>query len=228
MNEVTFTAAFLGGIISFFSPCILPLLPVYISLFSGLSTAELSVGNSRLRIFIYTLIFIAGFSTVYLALGVGSSFIGTLFFDYQDYLRIIGGVFLILFGLVLIGLIKSGFFVREFRLIRLNVKAQKFGTPVGAFLIGVGFAAGWSPCIGPVLGSILIYSSMSGSIVSGIKMLGAYSMGIAIPFLISSLLIDTVMRYLRKFMKIFRWINYLIGVSLIILGLLMISGIFTV
>lgn len=144
MNEVTFTAAFLGGIISFFSPCILPLLPVYISLFSGLSTAELSVGNSRLRIFIYTLIFIAGFSTVYLALGVGSSFIGTLFFDYQDYLRIIGGVFLILFGLVLIGLIKSGFFVREFR---LNVKAQKFGTPVGAFLIGVGFAAGWSPCM---------------------------------------------------------------------------------
>jgi len=225
MNEITFTAAFLGGIISFFSPCILPLLPVYISLFSGLSTTELSIGSSRLRIFMHTLIFIAGFSTVYLALGAGSSFIGTIFFDYQDYLRIIGGVFLILFGLVLIGLIKSGFFVREFR---LNVKAQKFGTPLGAFLVGVGFAAGWSPCIGPVLGSILIYSSMSGSIMSGIKMLGAYSMGIAIPFLISSLLIDTVMRYLRKFMKIFKWINYLIGLFLIILGLLMISGIFTV
>lgn len=225
MNEITLTAAFLGGVVSFFSPCILPLLPVYISLFSGLSITELSIGSSRLRIFMHTLIFIAGFSTVYLALGAGSSFMGTIFFDYQDYLRIIGGVFLILFGLVLIGLIKSGFFVREHR---INIKLQRFGTPLGAFLVGVGFAAGWSPCIGPVLGSILVYSSMSGSIMSGVKMLGAYSMGIAIPFLISSLLIDTAMRYLRKFMKFFRWINYLIGVSLIILGLLMISGIFNI
>lgn len=225
MNELTFTAAFLGGIVSFFSPCILPLLPVYISLFTGLSTTELSMGTSRWRILVYTLIFIAGFSTVYLALGAGSSFIGTIFFDYQEYLRIIGGFFLVLFGLLLIGLIKSGFLLREFR---LNIKLQKFGTPLGTFLIGIGFAAGWSPCIGPVLGSILIYSGMSGSVLSGVKMLGAYSLGIAIPFFISSLLIDFSMRYLRKFMKVFKWINYIIGVLLIILGLVMIFGIFNV
>lgn len=225
MKEITLTAAFFGGIISFFSPCILPLLPVYISLFSGISITEFSREGSRLHIFIYTLIFIAGFSTVYLAVGAGSAFIGTIFFDFQDYLRIIGGAFLILFGLVLIGLIKSGIFMRD---LRINIKLQRVGTPLGAFLVGVGFAAGWSPCIGPVLGSILIYSSMSGSIVSGIKMLGAYCAGIAIPFLIFSLLIDTAMRYIRKFMKIFRWINYLIGACLIILGLLMVFGIFSV
>lgn len=225
MNEITFTTSFIGGFISFFSPCILPLLPVYVSLFSGLSVTEIYQGSSKLRILFHTLLFIAGFSTVYLALGAGSSFLGSLFFDYQDYLRVAGGIMLVLFGFLLIGLIKSGIFMREFR---LNIKLQKFGTPVGAFLVGVGFAAGWSPCIGPVLGSILIYSSMSGSVLTGMKMLGVYSLGIAIPFLISSVLIDTAMRYLRKFMKVFKWINYIIGVLLIILGLVMILGIFNI
>lgn len=221
MKEITLTASFIGGFLSFFSPCILPLLPVYISLFSGLSSAEIFQGSSRLRIVLHTLIFIAGFSTVYIALGAGSSFVGAIFFDYQDYLRIIGGFFLVVFGSLLIGLIRTNFFMREFR---LNIKLQKFGSPVGAFFVGVGFAAGWSPCIGPILGSILVYSSMSGNVTDGIKMLGMYSLGIAIPFLISSLLIDSLMRYLRKYMKLFRWINYILGVCLIILGILMIFG----
>ncbi|WP_297209072.1 cytochrome c biogenesis protein CcdA, partial [Thermodesulfovibrio sp.] len=130
MTEINLAAAFLGGILSFFSPCILPLLPVYVSLFSGLSSTELSLGKSRFRIFIHTLIFIAGFSTVYVALGASSSFIGVIFLEYQDYLRIAAGILLILFGILLVGLIKSGFFLREFR---LNIKVQKFGTPLGAF-----------------------------------------------------------------------------------------------
>lgn len=221
MTEISLAAAFLGGILSFFSPCILPLLPVYVSLFSGLSSTELSLGKSRFRIFIHTLIFIAGFSTVYVALGASSSFIGVIFLEYQDYLRIAAGILLILFGILLVGLIKSGFFLREFR---LNIKVQKFGTPLGAFFIGLGFAAGWSPCIGPVLGSILIYSSMSGSVLDGMKMLGAYSLGMAIPFLFTSLIINSAMQYLRKSMKVFRLINYFIGASLIILGFLMICG----
>ncbi|MEN2994689.1 MAG: cytochrome c biogenesis protein CcdA [Thermodesulfovibrio sp.] len=225
MNELSLGAAFLGGILSFFSPCILPLLPVYISLVSGVSITHLSMDISRRRIFLCTILFVAGFSIVYLALGAGSSLIGRIFFDYQDYLRIIGGFFLILFGLMLIGLIKSGFFMREFR---LNIKIHKFGTPLGAFFVGLGFAAGWSPCIGPVLGSILIYSSLSGSILEGIKMLGAYCVGIAIPFLISSLLIDVALRYLKRFIRIFKWTNYIIGFFLITFGLVMIFGIFNV
>ncbi|MGB9710663.1 MAG: cytochrome c biogenesis CcdA family protein [Thermodesulfovibrio sp.] len=219
MNEITLIAAFAGGFLSFFSPCILPLLPVYISLFSGLSITEISQGSSKLRILFHTLLFIAGFSTVYLALGAGSSLIGSLFFDYQYYLKIIGGVFLILFGFLLLGLIRSGIFLREFR---LNLKIQKFGSPLGAFLIGLGFAAGWSPCIGPLLGSILIYSGMSGSVITGLKMLGAYSLGIAIPFLVLSLLINALMQYLKRFMKFFKWMNYAIGFILIFLGLFMI------
>lgn len=221
MNDISVSTAFIGGFLSFFSPCILPLLPVYISLITGLSTTEISQGRSKLHILVYTLIFIAGFSTVYLAMGVGSSLIGSIFFDYQDVWRIIGGIFLIIFGFLLIGLIKSGFFMRE---IRLNIKFQNFSSPVGAFFIGIGFAAGWSPCIGPILGSILIYSSISSSILDGMKMLGAYSLGLAIPFLISSLAIDSAMRYLKKYIKIFRFINYFLGGVLIILGILMIFG----
>ncbi len=223
MNEIGITTAFIGGMLSFFSPCILPLLPVYISLFTGLSSTEISKGSSRLRILFHTLMFVFGFSTVYLAMGAGSSIIGSIFFDYQDIWRIIGGLILILFGILLIGLIRSGILMREFR---LNIKVQRMGTPVGAYLVGIGFAAGWSPCIGPILGSILVYSSISGNVLEGMKMLGAYSLGIAIPFIISSMLIDTAMRYVRKYMKLFRWINYILGMVLIILGLLMLLGLF--
>lgn len=218
MNEISLTASFIGGFLSFFSPCILPLLPVYISLFSGFSITEIERA-SKFRILSHTLIFIAGFSTVYLALGAGSSLIGSMFFEYQEYLRVIGGIFLVLFGLLLIGVIKSGIFLREFR---IGLKFQKFGSPIGAFLVGVGFAAGWSPCIGPILGSILVYSGMSGNVFEGVKMLGVYSLGMAIPFLISSLIIDMAMRYLRRFMKVFKWINYAIGSVLIVSGLVMI------
>jgi cytochrome c-type biogenesis protein len=221
MNNINVSTAFIGGFLSFFSPCVLPLLPVYISLITGLSTTEIFQGGSKLRILFYTLIFIAGFSTVYLAMGAGSSLIGNIFFDYQSLWRIIGGLFLIIFGFLLIGLIKSGFFMRE---LRINIKFQKFSSPVGAFFIGIGFAAGWSPCIGPILGSILIYSTINNSILDGMKMLGAYSLGLAIPFLISSLAIDSAMRYLKKYIKIFQFINYFLGGVLIILGILMIFG----
>lgn len=222
MNEIAIATAFIGGILSFFSPCILPLIPVYISLFTGLSTTEISKGSSRLRILFHTLVFVAGFSTVYLAMGAGSSVIGNIFFDYQDILRIIGGIILILFGILLFKLIKGGFLMRD---LRVNVKILKVGTPLGAFLIGIGFAAGWSPCVGPILGSILIYSSMSGDLIKGLEILGVYSLGIAIPFVIFSMLIDTAMRYLKRYMKIFSWINHLLGVILIFLGLSMILGI---
>ncbi len=221
MNEIGFFAAFMGGILSFFSPCVLPLLPVYISLFTGLSTTEMSQGNAKIRILFHTIMFILGFSVIYLALGVGGSFLGSIFLDYQEVWRTIGGIILILFGALLIGLIRSGFLMREFK---FHIKVQKLGNPFGAFLIGLGFAAGWSPCIGPILGSILIYSSFSDNTSEGVKLLGAYSLGLAIPFLVSSMILDTAMRYLRKYMKIFQWINYGLGVILIILGLLMVFG----
>ncbi len=221
MNEIGIFAAFIGGVLSFFSPCVLPLLPVYISLFTGLSTAEISQSNSKIRILFHTLMFILGFSLVYLALGAGGSILGSIFLDYQEVWRTIGGIILILFGALLIGLIRSGFLMREFK---LHIKIQKFGNPFGAFLVGLGFAAGWSPCIGPILGSILVYASFSENTLEGVKLLGVYSLGLAIPFLVSSLLIDTAMRHLRKYIKIFRWINYGLGVLLIILGLLMVLG----
>lgn len=221
MNEIGITTALIGGILSFFSPCILPLLPVYVSLITGVSTAEISKHGTRFRILFHSFMFILGVSTIYLAMGLSSSIIGSIFIDYQEVWRVIGGIVLVIFGVLLVGLIKKGFLIREFR---FDVKIQRMGTPIGAFLIGVGFAAGWSPCIGPILGSILIYSSMSANYVDGLKMLGAYSLGIAIPFLISSMILDSVMRYLRKFMKLFRWINYTLGILLIFFGFIMIFG----
>lgn len=222
VEELSLTTAFLGGLISFLSPCVLPLLPVYLSLITGLSTTEISRGGSKLRILIYTLIFISGFSTIYISMGIGSSVLATIFLDHGDIWRTTGGVFLIIFGGVLIGVIRSGILMREFR---LNIKLQKIGSPIGAFLVGVGFAAGWSPCIGPILGSILIYSSMTGSTWQSLKMLSAYSLGLAVPFLISSLVIESVMRYLRKYIGLFRWINYVLGFILIVIGITMVLGI---
>lgn len=222
VEELSLTTAFLGGLISFLSPCVLPLLPVYLSLITGLSTTEISRGGSKLRILIYTLIFISGFSTIYISMGIGSSVLATIFLDHGDIWRTIGGAFLIVFGGVLIGVIRSGILMREFR---LNIKLQKIGSPFGAFLVGVGFAAGWSPCIGPILGSILIYSSMTGSTWQSLKMLSAYSLGLAVPFLISSLVIESVMRYLRKYIGLFRWINYVLGFILIVIGITMVLGI---
>lgn len=223
LEELSLTTAFLGGLISFLSPCVLPLLPVYLSLITGLSTTEISRGGSKLKILLYTLIFISGFSVIYIAMGLGTSLIADFFLDHGEIWRTIGGVFLILFGGLLIGIIRSGILMREFR---FNIKLQKIGSPIGAFLVGVGFAAGWSPCIGPILGSILISSSMSGSTWQSLKMLSAYSLGLAIPFLISSLLIDSAMRYLRKYLGLFRWINYILGVILIVIGVTMVFGIY--
>ncbi|MEN2985260.1 MAG: cytochrome c biogenesis protein CcdA [Thermodesulfovibrionaceae bacterium] len=221
MSEVSAVAAFVGGILSFFSPCILPLLPVYVSLISGVSVSEINERGAKIRILIYTLIFISGFSLVYLALGIGSSFLIRILHNYQDYLRVIAGGVLVIFGLLLLRVIKSGFFMRDIR-VRLGIK--RFGTPIGAFLVGFGFAAGWSPCIGPILGSILTYASISGDTIKTIKMLGIYCVGLAIPFLLSSIIVNTLTEYLKKFIKFFTLLNYLVGGLLIVLGLMMISG----
>lgn len=223
MNELSYVAAFVGGLLSFFSPCIFPLIPVYLSLCSGISVFEINHKGNRIRIIVYTLIFISGFSSVYLVMAVGSSFLVGIFYEYQNFLRVISGVLLVLFGVLLLKVLKIEILLRD---IRFSIKLKKIGTPLGAFLVGIGFAAGWSPCIGPILGSILTYSSMSGDIIKSVKMLGMYCLGLAIPFLLSSLMIKSMIDYLRKYRKIFDIINYFIGGLLIILGLMIVSGIF--
>lgn len=223
MKDISFSLAFLSGILSFLSPCVLPLVPSYVSYITGVSFEKLTSGEDRQRIRQMTiknsLAFIAGFSMVFIILGASTSLIGQLLYDYQDYLRIGGGILVILFGLFVAGFLKLDFLMKE-KKIHLHGRPMGY---IGSFLIGMTFAAGWTPCVGPILGSILLYASTKGSAVYGIELLSVYSLGLAIPFFISSLAINTFLSYTKVFYKFMRAIMLLSGIILIIFGLMLIT-----
>ncbi len=224
MKDVSFTLAFLAGMASFLSPCVMPLIPSYVSYITGISFADLKGGEDRSRIrkvtFINSLSFIIGFSTVFISLGAGSSFLGSLLVKYQDVLRVGGGILIIIFGLFIAGIINIRFLMRE-RIV--EVKEKPAGV-IGSFLIGMAFAAGWTPCIGPILGSILLYVSAKGSASYGIQLLAIYSLGLGIPFLISSMAINMFLLYSKKIQRYMRIIMLLSGIILIAFGMLLITN----
>ncbi|MDP2157698.1 MAG: cytochrome c biogenesis protein CcdA, partial [Nitrospirota bacterium] len=191
---------------------------------TGVSFEDLKEGTDRKRIRFLTitnsLAFIAGFSLIFIALGASSSMIGGFLLQYQDWIRIIGGVLVIMFGLFVSGIIRLDFLARE----------QKFhlsGKPagyVGTFLVGMTFAAAWTPCIGPILGSILLYASAKGSAVYGFKLLAVYSLGLAVPFFISSLMFNSFLSYSVKIRKYMKGIMLVSGLVLIAFGLLLLTN----
>jgi cytochrome c-type biogenesis protein len=218
MNDVSFALAFAAGFMSFLSPCVLPLVPVYISLVSGLSIDELRHSKFALKTFMNTGAFIAGFSTIFITLGASSSLIGQLLLEYQTTFRIAGGVLTILFGFFLTGLLRLDFLMKEKR-----PHIHKGTGLIGAFLIGISFSAGWTPCIGPILGTILIYAGTHASASYGLKLLAIYSLGLAIPFVVASLAINLFFAYTRKLDKFMRMINLVSGIILIIFGVLLLT-----
>jgi cytochrome c-type biogenesis protein len=222
-TDISFPLAFLAGILSFLSPCVLPLVPSYVSFITGISFEDLTSGVDRKRVRYLTitnsLAFISGFSTVFIALGVSSSAVGRVLLEYQDYIRIIGGILIIVFGLFVAGFLKFGFLMRE---MKFQIKGKPSGY-IGSFLIGMAFAAGWTPCIGPILGTILLYASSKASAIYGFALLLVYSLGLAIPFFISALAINSFLSYSRKLNKYMRGIMVLSGVILIIFGILLLS-----
>lgn len=224
MKDVSFTLAFLAGMASFLSPCVMPLIPSYISYITGISFTNLREGLDRSTIrrvtFINSLSFILGFSTVFILLGAGSSFMGSLLTRFQDIIRIVGGILIIIFGLFIAGIINIRFLMREKT---IEVKKKPAGV-IGSFLIGMAFAAGWTPCIGPILGSILLYASAKGSAPYGMQLLAIYSLGMGLPFLISSMAINTFLSYSRKIQRYMRIITILSGLILIAFGILLITG----
>ncbi len=224
MKDVSFPLAFLAGVLSFLSPCVLPLVPSYISFITGISFEDLKEGTDRKRIQFLTitnsLSFIFGFSSVFIALGASSSVVGRLLFDYQDWIRIIGGVLVIFFGLFVSGFLKLNFLSSE-RKFHLSGRPAGY---IGSFLIGMTFAAAWTPCIGPILGTILVYASSKGSAVFGLKLLAVYSLGLAIPFLISSLGFNSFLSYSNKIRKYMRVIMIISGLLLIVFGLLLLTN----
>ncbi len=226
--ELTFLVAMAAGLLSFLSPCVLPLFPSYISFVAGVSFDEIqgTVANPRTRraILLNSLLFILGFSLVFIALGAGATLLGQVLFRQQSIIRKIGGVFVILMGLYVAGWLRIPFLMREWR---MDLKDRPTGY-LGALMVGVTFAAGWTPCIGPILGSILTLASVSQTASTGILMLVAYSLGLAIPFLVSSLAIHRFVAFFDRFKRFFPLVTRGSGLILIALGVLLVSDYFTV
>ena len=222
VDSVSFPAALLAGLLSFFSPCVLPLIPAYFAFISGLSFEELTAVQSsavRKKVILSTVLFILGFSLVFILLGASASLLGNLFVSYKEHIRIVGGGIIIFLGIHLTGLLRIRWLDFEKR-IHLNNKPLHF---FGTFVIGMAFGAGWTPCIGPLLGAILIMAGSQETVWKGVALLGIYSLGLAIPFLIVSAFIHFMLQLLKKMRNTLRYLNPAAGVLLIIIGLFLLT-----
>jgi len=223
-ETITYPAAFLAGLFSFFSPCILPLIPAYFIFITGFSLDELTGGDIseiRKKVVLSTVSYVLGFSFIFILMGASASYLGGFVLKHSNYIRIVGGIFIIIFGIHLTGLIHIGILDFEKR-IDLQKKPLHF---FGTFFIGMAFGAGWSPCIGPLLGSILIVAGSRETIWQGIILLGIYSAGIAIPFIIISFFINYILIFLKKVVKALQYINIAAGMLLILVGLSLVTNI---
>lgn len=218
-------AAFLAGLVSFLSPCVLPLVPGYVSLISGAGVEELKSAQSQLlrRVMINSVGFILGFSVVFVTLGAISTGIGQLAAQYKHTLSIVAGVVVIIFGLHLTGLFQIKWLLQDARL--HNVKGSS--TPIGAFVIGFAFAFGWTPCLGPILSAILFIASQEDKVMRGILLLAVYSLGLAVPFLMTSLLMERFLKFYSRFRSHMHVLEVASGGLMIALGILLVIGRFT-
>lgn len=222
---VSLTAAFLAGVASFLSPCVLPLVPGYVSVISGASVEELSAGrDDRLlrRVLFHSLLFIAGFSIVFISMGASATWLGGALRSRLSLLLRIGGVLVILFGLHMTGILKIGLLYRDARF-RTGTESKP-ASVFGSLLMGLAFAFGWTPCIGPILAAILVVASTSQTVWQGILLLAVYSAGLAVPFLLTSLGLTQFMNFYRGFRKHLHTVEVLSGVVLILVGTLLVTN----
>ena len=218
-------AAFLAGLVSFLSPCVLPLVPGYVSLISGVGVEELKGQEASLlrKVMLNSIAFIIGFSIVFITLGAISTEVGQVAARYKSLLAQVAGVVIILFGLHLTGILRIKAFYADKRL--HNVKGGS--TAWGAFVIGFAFAFGWTPCVGPILAVILGFAAAQDSITKGILLLTIYSLGLAVPFLLTSLGIERFLNFYGRFRRHMHALEIASGGLLIALGLLLVFGRFT-
>ena len=272
-TQISVFMAFLGGILAFLSPCVLPIIPGYIAYISGLSVSSLSEENKKfdINIFLSSLAFVLGFSIVFTLLGAGSTFIGQLLFEYKVLISQIAGILVILLGIqftnifqhkrvkeilaaITVALITlygygfyktknilndfwpflvlaillnifyySKFYLKLYQQKNVEIQNRPAGI-IGAFIIGIAFAFGWSPCIGPILGAILLYASQQETVFKGMALLFSFSMGLGIPFILTALAINYFVGFMKKFSKYFLYVEIFGGLLLIIIGLLLITG----
>lgn len=226
MENVSLLAAFTAGIISFISPCVLPLIPGYLSFISGVSVEEMKSGDKKSqalkKVSLNTLFFILGFSVVFTALGASATFVGGFLLSKLSLFSKIGGVIIIILGLHIMGVFRIPFLNYEKR---FHSKSKPLG-PLGSFLVGLAFAFGWTPCIGPILGSCLLMACNQDTVGKGVVLLASYSLGLGIPFFITAVSFSTFLGVFGWVKKHFRTMEIISGLFLVVIGILIFFGSF--
>lgn len=224
MLDVSFGGAFLAGLLSFISPCVLPIVPPYLAWLAGLSFEELKSetieSGTRRRIIVAALAFVLGFATVFVALGATASVIGKTIAQYFDVLSVIAGVIIIVMGLHFVGAFRIALLYRE---ARIQVDRKPAGM-IGAYVMGLAFAFGWTPCVGPVLAAILFVAGSEGTALRGASLLAAYSFGIGIPFILAAVFASRFLAWAARFKRHMHKVEMAMGVLLILTGILFITG----
>lgn len=223
--SVSFPLAFLAGVVSFLSPCVLPVVPSYVVFVSGLTLEELRDGSgsaARRAAVIHSLLFVLGFTAVFMTLGWAATSAGQAFAHALPWLNRMGGVLLIFFGLYLAGVLRIPALARE---MRVHLSGRPTG-PAGSFLVGVAFGAGWTPCIGPVLASILLYASLEATRTQGALLLATYALGLGIPFVLASVAFNGFLAGTKKMRDWMVPLGRIAGAALVVVGLMMVTGSF--
>ncbi|MCZ8181563.1 MAG: cytochrome c biogenesis protein CcdA [Beijerinckiaceae bacterium] len=225
--ELTLPVIFFAGLLSFLSPCVLPLVPPYLCYLAGTSVSELSRAGEidrglRRHALLAALFFVLGFSTVFIALGAGASLVGALLRAYAHILAQVAGVAIILMGLHFLGVFRLGIMAREARM-----EVEKPAGFLGAFVMGLAFAFGWTPCIGPVLAGVLAVAGSESSVARGAGLLAIYSAGLGVPFLLAAFMMGPFLRFLQKFRAHIGKVEKVMGVLLVLTGLAFLTGSFS-
>ncbi len=219
---VGLSLAFTAGMLSFLSPCVLPLIPSYVTFVTGVSLED--VGQVKRSALVHALLFVLGFTIIFLLLGATATLLGRALLAYRIWISRIGGLLIVLFGLYMIGILNIGIFARE-RRVHLADKPVGY---LGSVLVGIAFGAGWTPCIGPILGTILVFTSTSDDLGRGMALLGAYSLGLAIPFILAAVAMQHFLGFFARFKERMVMFTRVAGVLTVILGLLLMTNYFTI
>lgn len=219
--SVSVGVAFIAGIVSFLSPCVLPIVPSYVTFITGMTLEDLQ--HTKRETLLHAIVFVCGFSLIFLALGAGATVFGQIMLRYRDWISRVGGVLIIVFGLYMLGVFNLGLLARD---TRLHIANKPIGY-LGTLVVGIAFGAGWSPCIGPILGAILTMAANEADLQRGLVLLAAYSAGLAVPFLLAALMVDKFLEVFAKMRHQMVWVNRIAGAMLVLVGLLMVTNRFT-
>jgi cytochrome c-type biogenesis protein len=226
-GSVGVLVAFSAGLFSFLSPCVLPLFPSYVSFITGMSVGDLTAdltGAARRRVMLHALAFVLGFSLVFVGLGASFSAAGQFLLDYRDVIRRVGGVLIVVFGLYIAGVLKVGMFGRT---AQLQIREKPAGY-LGSLAVGITFAIGWTPCVGPILGAILSLAGTAETVQRGIGLLVAYSAGLGVPFLLSAVALGSFLRFFKRYRPFIPVMERAAGVLLVVVGVLVFTNYYIV